>query len=96
LTKNLIEPLRSTFVDEYGSIVIHEEPKKELVKDDVPIWEKYTLSVEEASRLFRIGENKLRSLINAEPSRDFILWNGNRAQIKRKLFEKFIDSTSAI
>ncbi|MDU5385674.1 MAG: excisionase, partial [Blautia producta] len=29
---------------------------------DVPIWEKYTLSIEEASRYFRIGEKKLRRL----------------------------------
>ena len=26
---------------------------------DVPIWEKYTLTIEEASKYFRIGENKL-------------------------------------
>ena len=24
---------------------------------DVPIWEKYTLTIEEASKYFRIGEN---------------------------------------
>ena len=29
----------------------------------IPIWEKYTLSVEEASVYFRIGENKLRELV---------------------------------
>ena len=29
---------------------------------DVPIWEKYTLTIEEASKYFRIGENKLRKL----------------------------------
>ena len=28
--------------------------------NDVPIWEKYTLTIEEASKYFRIGENKLR------------------------------------
>ena len=26
---------------------------------DVPIWEKYTLTIEEASKYFRIGEKKL-------------------------------------
>ena len=31
---------------------------------EIPIWKKYTLSVEEAAVYFRIGENKLRSLIN--------------------------------
>ena len=27
---------------------------------DIPIWERYTLTIEEASKYFRIGENKLR------------------------------------
>ena len=29
---------------------------------DVPVWEKYTLTIGEASKYFRIGENKLRKL----------------------------------
>lgn len=29
---------------------------------DVPIWERYTLTIEEAAKYFRIGENKLRRL----------------------------------
>ena len=37
---------------------------------DVPIWERYTLTIEEASKYFRIGEKKLRKLaeenINSE------------------------------
>ena len=35
---------------------------------EIPIWKKYTLSVEEAAVYFRIGENKLRSLINENKS----------------------------
>ena len=27
--------------------------------DNVPIWEKYTLTIEEAAQYFQIGENKL-------------------------------------
>ena len=34
---------------------------------DVPIWEKYTLTIEEASRYFRVGENKLRRLAEETP-----------------------------
>ena len=31
---------------------------------DVPIWEKaYTLTIEEAAKYFRIGEKKLRKLV---------------------------------
>lgn len=57
----------------------------------IPIWEKYTLSVEEAAAYFRIGENKLRDIINNNRNADFILWNGNRPQIKRKKFEAYVD-----
>ena len=62
----------------------------------VPLWERYTLSVEEAAVYFRIGENKLRRIISENQNADFILWNGNRAQIKRKKFESYIDNLSAI
>ena len=60
-------------------------------KMKIPIWEKYTLSIEEAAAYFRIGETKLRRLISENNDADFILWNGNRPQIKRRLFEKYID-----
>ena len=53
----------------------------------IPVWERYTLSVEEAAAYFRIGENKLRRIISENQNADFILWNGNRAQIKQKKFE---------
>ena len=59
---------------------------------DVPIWEKYTLTIEEASKYFRIGENKLRKLAEENPAAGWVIMNGNRIQIKRKQFEKFIDT----
>lgn len=62
----------------------------------IPFWEQYTLSVEEAAEYFRIGEAKLRRLINDNTDADWILWNGNRPQIKRSLFEKYIDSCGVI
>lgn len=63
---------------------------------EVPIWKKYTLSVEEAAAYFRIGEHRLRNLINQNPRANYLLWNGNRAQFKRKLFEEFVDELEAI
>ena len=63
---------------------------------DVPIWEKYTLTIEEASNYFRIGENKLRKLAEENPTAGWIFLNGNRIQIKRKQFEKVIDTLDAI
>lgn len=57
---------------------------------EIPLWQKYTLTVEEASLYFRIGQAKLRRIISENADADFILWNGNRPQIKRKLFEEFV------
>ena len=63
---------------------------------DVPIWEKYTLTIEEASKYFRIVEKKLRKLAEENIDSGWVIVNGNRIQIKRKLFEKIIDSLDEI
>ena len=63
---------------------------------NVPICEKYTLSVQEAAEYFRIGETKLRRLAEEHKHAGWVIMNGNRLQIKRKAFERFIDATDAI
>ena len=61
------------------------------IQSGIPIWRKYTLTVQEAAEYFRIGEKKLRKLIDECPDADYILWNGNRPQIKRVRFEMYVD-----
>ena len=63
---------------------------------DIPIWERYTLTIEEASKYFRIGENKLRRLAEENKNAGWLIMNGNRIQIKRKQFERVIDKLDAI
>ena len=63
---------------------------------NIPFWEQYTLTVEEASKYFRIGETKFRRIINENPDANYLLWNGTRALIKRKIFEKYIDENNVI
>ena len=63
---------------------------------DVPIWEKYTLTIEEASKYFRIGEKKLRKLAEENIDAGWVIVNGNRIQIKRKQFEKIIDTLEQV
>ncbi|MDG8936369.1 excisionase [Streptococcus pneumoniae] len=63
---------------------------------DIPIWERYTLTIEEASKYFLIGENKLRRLAEENKNANWLIMNGNRIQIKRKQFEKIIDTLDAI
>ena len=62
----------------------------------IPVWERYTLSIEEAAAYFRIGENKLRKIVSENKDADYLLWNGNRPQIKRKKFEQLIDRLSLV
>ena len=64
--------------------------------NDIPIWQKYTFSIEEASRYFRIGEKKLHRLAEKNPDANWLIMNGNRLQIKRKQFEKVIDELEVI
>ena len=63
---------------------------------NIPIWEKYTLTIDEAAQYFRIGENKLRKLAEENLTAGWVIMNGNRIQIKRKPFEKIIDTLDVI
>lgn len=62
----------------------------------VPVWEKYTLTIEEASDYFGIGTTKLRKMISGDQAAEYILMNGTKTLIKRKIFERFIDATFSI
>lgn len=66
------------------------------MKNSVPVWEKYTLSIEEAADYFRIGQRRLREIAAENPDADFLLAIGNRIQIKRKKFEKYIDEATVV
>ena len=65
-------------------------------KTSVPIWEKYALTIDEATKYFGIGETKLRSFINAHPYAIWVLRNGEKKLIKRRLFEDYLDGIKEI
>ena len=63
---------------------------------NIPVSEKYLLTIEEAAAYFRIGENKLRRFVEENRNAKWVLRNGNRMQIKRRQFEILLDETSTI
>ena len=73
-----------------------ENNEDEEMKTEIPIWRKYTLTIEEAADYFRIGQRKIRNIFVQNPNADFLLCNGNRTQIKRKLFERYIDEATVV
>lgn len=64
-------------------------------KINVPINEKLNLTIKEASALSGISERVLRDRI-AEKDYDFILKNGTKTLIKRRKFEKYLESVDEI
>ena len=69
--------------------------RKNSKKDEVPIWFKPTLSIEETSRYSGIGMSKLYELTNPEDC-PFVLWIGTRRMIKRRKFDEYIERVYSI
>ena len=61
----------------------------------VPIWERATLSREEAAAYTGIGENKLREMTMSAGC-DFVLWVGQKRLIKRKKLEDYLDRVFSV
>ena len=62
---------------------------------EVPIWEKTTLTVEEAAAHSNIGTHKLREITDKD-DKQLVLWVGSKRLIKRKALEKYIDQSYSI
>lgn len=61
----------------------------------VPIWEKFILTIREASLYFNIGQNKISELLDI-PDCPFVLRRGTKKLVKREEFEKYIQKTDCI
>lgn len=79
--------------DSKGCLTIEENKKLA-----VPIWERFLLTIKEASLYFNIGENKLHKIANEYMESDykFVIQNGERKMINRKKFENFLNETTSI
>ena len=65
------------------------------MKTAVPIWEKSTLTLEEAAAYTGIGMQKLRD-ISADENCEFVLWNGAKRMFKRKKLEAYLERAFSI
>lgn len=64
-------------------------------KISVPVWEKVTLTIEEACAYSNIGMGTIRKLLK-EPGCPFVLYIGRKKLIKRKEFEQFISKSVSV
>lgn len=67
-------------------------------KSDVPISEKYLITIKESTRYFNIGEKKLRRIIaeNRDAEECFTVCIGNKTLVNRPKFEIFLNKTTAL
>ena len=64
-------------------------------KQQVPIWEKAKLTIDEAAAYFGIGTNKLRE-ITSNPDCEFVIRVGAKRLIKRKKFERYLEDVDTV
>lgn len=66
------------------------------MREDMPYWKKYSLSVEEASIYFGIGVKRLYDIIRNNKDSDFLLEVGSHYRIKRAKFEEYLDQVGSL
>lgn len=57
---------------------------------NLPLCDKYLLTLKEASLYFNIGINKIREITD-DTDNDCVVFINNKRMIKRKKFEKWLD-----
>lgn len=82
----------STILRKMDKIMTKIEKVKECieVKKDMPISEKYNLTLDEAAAYFNIGTDRLRSILDENKS-ELVLMVGTKRLIKRKKMEEYLD-----
>lgn len=65
------------------------------VKKEIPVCEKYNLTIEEASAYFNIGKDRMREIVN-ENRNELVLVIGRKNLIKRKKMEEYLDRTMVL
>ena len=57
---------------------------------EIPIADRYCLTVDEMAAYTLIGQNRLREIIENNKNADYLLWVGSQVRIKRSEFEKYL------
>lgn len=65
------------------------------IKNEVPIWIKTNLTIEETALYSGIGINKIRKM-SSDNNCPFVLRVGNKRLIKRKKFDEYIEKQVSI
>lgn len=65
------------------------------MKEQIPIWKKSNLTLQEAAVYSGIGINKLRKLSEVKDC-PFVLWNGSKRLLKREALDTYLNKSYSI
>ena len=65
------------------------------MSEKIPYESKILVSIQEASRYSGIGEKKLREMAR-EKNCNFVRYVGQKAMVKRRVFEQFLESQQTV
>lgn len=74
---------------------VSEKKSVKRKRDNVPIWERSGLTLEEAASYSGVGRDKLRKLSDREDC-PFVLWVGTKRLIRRKKLDEYLDKAYSI
>ena len=61
---------------------------------DIPVQERYCITIEEAAAYTLIGENRLREYIKQNKHAEYLIWTGSTVRNKRPQFERFLEKVN--
>lgn len=66
-----------------------------VAENPIPVWERVTITVQEAVNYTGIGRDKLYEITERDDC-DFVLWVGNRRLLKRRKLEEYIEKAYSL
>lgn len=64
-------------------------------RPDIPVWERSSLTIDQAAVYCGVGKDKLRELTDREDC-PFVLWVGSKRLIRRKKLDEYLDKAFSI
>lgn len=61
----------------------------------IPLWERSSLTIDEAAEYSGVGRTRLRELTDREDC-PFVLWVGSKRLIRRKKLDEYLDKVDSI
>ena len=75
------------------------KPKKVQItnnrRPEIPVWERSSLTIDQAAVYCGVGKDKLRELTDREDC-PFVLWVGSKRLIRRKKLDEYLDKAFSI